>query len=194
MELFCFRYLASGNSQISLAVAYRMSPASISIILKECMAAICKTMGPENLPKPTAKNFSEIAEDYEKKWQFPNCFGALDGKHIRVKAFNNQGSLFYNYKGFHSIILLGLVDANYKFTLVDIGSMGSQSDGGIFAKSKISKQILEQKDTLPNSKLFGDKLLPPVIIADDAFPLKSTIMKPYPGKYLTEDKRIFNYR
>jgi len=25
-----------------------------------------------------------VAKEYEKKWQFPNLLGAVDGKHIRI--------------------------------------------------------------------------------------------------------------
>lgn len=36
--------------------------------------------------------------------------------------------------------------------------------------------------------------VPHVILADDAFPLTTTIMKPYPGRGMSQQERIFNYR
>lgn len=51
---------------------------------------------------------------------------------------------FCNYKGCRSIVLLELVDADYKFTLIDVGSYGRNSDGEIFSKSTIEK-MLENK-------------------------------------------------
>jgi len=47
---------------------------------------------------------------------------------------------------------------------------------------------------LPEPKEVGGKLLPHVILSDDAFSLKTYNMKPYPGKFLPMDQRIFNYR
>ncbi len=65
--------------------------------------------------------------------ELPNCVGAIDGKHVMMRCPPNTGSKYYNYKGYFSMVLLAVVDADYHFILVDIGSYGSNSDGGIFA-------------------------------------------------------------
>lgn len=65
------------------------------------------------------------AENFYSRQQFPNCIGAIDGKHIKIRCPPNSGSDFYiNYKQYFSIVLLAICDAQYKFTWVDIGQCG----------------------------------------------------------------------
>lgn len=83
-------------------------------------------------------------------------------------------------------MLLALVDANYNFICVDIGSYGSQSDGGIFDKSSLMKTLETNKLQIPAES---------VIVDDDAFPLKKYMMKPYPRRLQQTDREtIYNYR
>jgi len=47
----------------------------------------------------------------------------------------NGGSLYFNYKGFHSIVFLASVDADYKFLYVDNGA----SSGGVFRETDLKE-------------------------------------------------------
>jgi len=89
---------------------------------------------------PDSKNIDfkqKSEEEFSYKWNFPNYISAIDGKHVRIRSPSKSGSLFHNYKDFYSIVLLAMVDANYKFIVVDIGSFGKEGDSGIFLKSNM---------------------------------------------------------
>ncbi|XP_062575927.1 uncharacterized protein LOC134237799 [Saccostrea cucullata] len=142
------------------------------------------------------EDWQKIAKEFEDKWNFPNCIGAMDGKHIAIQCPLKSGSNYYNYKQFYSIVLLALVDADYKFIYVDCGCNGRVSDGGVFANSSLY-QALESNDlNIPPKKPLPLRHtpVPYVTVGDEAFPLKSYIMKPYSFKNLDQNKRIFNYR
>jgi len=34
--------------------------------------------------KPTEDNWRRIVNEFEEKWNFPNCLGAIDGKHNSI--------------------------------------------------------------------------------------------------------------
>jgi len=110
---------------------------------------------------------------------FPNCILAIDGKHVRIRSPSNSGSLFHNYKDYFSIVLLAMVDANYKFVAVDIGSFGKEGNSGIFLKSNMGKQILNGTFKFPKDcNLPGsDKVAPHVIVGDEAFRLHKHIIR-----------------
>lgn len=137
-----------------------------------------------------------IADEFNNLWHFPHCAGVLDGKHIKFRAPASEGSYYFNYKGDHSIVLMGMCDAQYRFTYVNIGVNGRVSDGGVFRESLLSNYITHNKLDFPlPSPLPGrTKAIPYVILADDAFPLGENLMKPYPQRGLTYSQKIFNYR
>ena len=146
----------------------------------------------------TPNDWKIIAENFHERWNFPLCLGAIDGKHIVLKAPPNSGSEYFNYKGTFSIVLMALVDAHYKFTCIDVGSYGRNSDGGILAHSNLGKALASDHLNLPESTILPEAShlgpLPYVIIGDEAFPLTNHMLRPFPGKQCSEDKQIFNYR
>lgn len=162
------------------------------------LKALCKNLQPLFLPSPSDINFIEKADQFWNQWNFPNLIGAIDGKHVRIIAPNNSGSLFFNYKNYFSVVLLALVDANYQFLAIDVGSYGKEGDAGIFLKSSLGKQINTRKFGFPEPKALPNSniVLPHVIVGDEAFKLDTHVMKPYCKKQTIEDpsKAIFNYR
>lgn len=89
----CLRYLATGESQRSLSFSFRMGKATVSTIVKETCHALWEGLQGEYLKVPqTAEEWAKIGSGFEMEWNFPNCFGALDGKHICMECPKNGGS------------------------------------------------------------------------------------------------------
>lgn len=153
-------------------------------------------MKDEFLPTPDIAKWNEIRSDFLSLWQFPNCIGAVDGKHVQIKAPANSGSQFFNYKGHFSIVLMATVDAKYRFVVVDIGGYGRQCDSTTFTGSAFGSMFEAGKVDLPPPTVLPgtDIECPSVFVADEAFALKTYMLRPFPGKELNESRRIFNYR
>lgn len=93
---------------------------------------------------------------------------------------------------------MAVVDADYKFIWVDIGGYGRNSDGGIFEASVMGQRCENQTMSVRNNRpLPGeDWPTPYVILGDEAFALKSYMIRPFPYRQSRNDhmKDIFNYR
>ena len=120
-----------------------------------------------------------MADQYLETWNFNNCIGAMNGKHVLINPPANSGSFYFNYKGSFSIVLLALVDANYKFLYVDIGCNVKISDGDVFKNSSLYRALEDNSLHIPGpAPLPGsDEVTLHVIVADDAFPLKTYIQR-----------------
>ena len=141
------------------------------------------------------EEWERISRDFYRKWNYPNCVGALDGKHVVLQKPINSGSTYYNYKKNFSTVLMALVDANYKFIFVDVGCNGRISDGGVFGNSTLYHELERDLLSLPIPKELpgSENVVPYHIVADEAFPLKPYLMKPFSQRGLTREKRMFNY-
>ncbi|XP_059923651.1 uncharacterized protein LOC132469674 [Gadus macrocephalus] len=137
----CLRYLATGDSYKSLGYSFRVGVSTISRIVPEVANAIWDGFVSTHMQMPKEEEWRAIAEEFEKEWDFPNCIGAIDGKHVTIRAPPCSGSMYHNYKGTFSIVLLAVVDANYCFRMVDVGAYGKGSDGGTLRASAFGKAL-----------------------------------------------------
>lgn len=136
------------------------------------------------MPK-TVEDWKKIEKLFLQRWNVPRCCGAIDGKHVVIKRPPCSGSEYFNYKKAYSIILFAMVDADYCFTYVDVGGNGRANDSAIFRDSTLNIAIENQTIGFPENS---------VIIGDDAFPLRTDLMKPFSKHGLSDEEKIFNYR
>jgi hypothetical protein len=71
---------------------------------------------------------SQVNGRFNIKWNFPHACGGMVGRYIPIKAPPKSALLYYNYKGFFSMILLALADADYKIVWASVAEYGSASD------------------------------------------------------------------
>ncbi|KAF0704930.1 protein ANTAGONIST OF LIKE HETEROCHROMATIN PROTEIN 1-like [Aphis craccivora] len=150
------------------------------------------------MPIPTEEKWMSIANQYYRLWNLPNCVGSIDGKHIRIQKVPNTGSTNFNYKTYHSIVLMACSDADGNFIMIETGFAGRNSDSGIFRASRMGRWLERDGLNLPNPRPLpndpNEINFPFYFVADEAFPLKKNLMRPNPRRTLTNKKRIFNYR
>lgn len=179
-----------------MAYQYRMGKSTVSKIIIETCLAIWTELVNIHMPQPTEEDHKRIANDYFNLWGFPNCIGSIDGKHCKIKCPSNTGSSFYNYKEYFSVILQAIVDAHKRFIAVEIGGRGRQSDGGTFHYSVINDLIESGRYNIPSDTNIPETsyCLPYALIGDEAYPLKTHLLRPFPSRNLDTHKEYFNSR
>ncbi|XP_022182081.1 protein ALP1-like [Myzus persicae] len=196
--LYVFWYLASGCSFKDLHYSYRIGISTISYIIREVTTIIWVNLHSEFMQLPsTSMAWEQISNGFQSKANFPHCIGAVDGKHIRVKKPSNSGSMYFNYKDYFSIILLAVVDSEYRFIYVSVGSYGKDCDSSIFKETTFWKKLTENSLHLPIPRPLSEHSntnVPFVIIGDEGFALNDNLLRPYGGTHLNKVKRVFNYR
>ncbi|KAK0146520.1 Protein ALP1-like [Merluccius polli] len=178
----CLRFLATGDSYRTIACRYRVGVSTVARIVTQVTKVIWDALVPH------ASAHHRRLEEY--------CRG-LPSQHLVIRAPDNSGSLFYNYKGTYSIVLLAVVDSEYCFRVVDVGSYGRTSDGDVLANSNFGQKLLDgtlglpPDVLLPGAEHMGQQ--PYVFVTDEAFPLRRNLMRPFPG-HQSGSHRVFNFR
>lgn len=66
-----------------------------------------------------------------------SCYGYIVGKHIQIRAPDHSGTAYFGYKKTFSTVLFALVDHDYRFLYVDVGSNGTVSDSTVYQSSTL---------------------------------------------------------
>lgn len=201
------RYLATGEDFESLMFHFRVHSSTIAQFIPTVCYHIYQVLRDEYMKFPkTEYEWNHLVDNTFERWHFPNAWGAIDGKHVRLLLPADSGSNYYCYKGFHSIVLMAVVGYDYKFLYVDVGCQGRISDGGVFKATDLYADLEKSNLGLPAPRPLPvtegnehwDKdytQYPYFLVGDSAFSMTKYMMKPYDhNKSLNADQRIFNYR
>ncbi|KAL4098160.1 hypothetical protein QTP88_022810 [Uroleucon formosanum] len=89
------RFLATERSYEDLKFSTCISATSLSFIIPETCKAIFEALQMDYLKFPTTKDeWKTVAMGFCDRWQFVNCGGSIDGKHIRILQPPGTGAQF----------------------------------------------------------------------------------------------------
>ena len=196
----CLYRLGRGDYLTTISEMTGLASPTICNITIEVSEAIVNNLWEDNVGKYFPSDEGEFLDkmvEMESLWQFPCCFGAIDGCHIPIKCPSGgreANKEYHNFKNFYSIVLMAIVDAKYRFIWASCGYPGNSHDSLIFKSTQLYSDITQGK-VIPNiaKEEVGAKIHP-LILGDSAFPFKTWLMKPYTNAILSEEQRYFNYR
>ena len=87
---------------------------------------------------------------------------------------------------------MAIARPSYECLYADVATNGRVNDGGVWNKCGFSKALENQELSIPNPRCLPEN--PFCLDRDDAFALKTYMMKPYPQQNLTTERRVYNYR
>ncbi|XP_033221201.1 uncharacterized protein LOC117175603 [Belonocnema kinseyi] len=179
----------------SLSYVFRVSPNTISEIVRETCTAIWTVLKNSAFPHLMREGWCAHARTFEEKWNFPHCIGAADAKVVLIQATAppNSGSAYYTYKQRFGINVMAIADAHYRFIIVDMDALGRRKDGGVFKESTMGQRFEQSSLQVPVPEPVdaNGSTLPYVLAGEKAFPLCSHMMRPYPRHgHLNRNKQI----
>ena len=188
-------YLATNADYRTIGHLFGVSKSTVCIVTKEVCAAIVNVLLPKYIRVPTGDELKKVVEGFRDGLGFPQCAGVVDGTHIPIVSPEKCPADYYNRKGWHSIIMQGMVNNVGHFTEVYIGWPGRVHDARVFVNSTLYTK--GQNGTLfPDWKqtICGEEV-PLLVLGDPVYPLLPWLMKAFPNNgSLSSQQKMFNYR
>ncbi len=110
------RYLATGDSSKCLQYGFQVAYNTICLLIPHVCQVIVDDYHEEVIKTlTTPQDWMVVANQMSRRWQYHHCLGAIDGKHVAIRKPMKAESYYFNYKNFHLLLLMALVDGDYKF-------------------------------------------------------------------------------
>ncbi|XP_046407900.1 putative nuclease HARBI1 [Ischnura elegans] len=112
-------YLKSGSDYGVVGLALGVGKATVHVIVRDFCRAVLDRYFMEYIVFPSTEEEMAAKENcFRTRWNFPGTIGAIDGCHIPMKTPIHGGADYYNYKGWHSVILSAVVDSQYRWRVL----------------------------------------------------------------------------
>ncbi|XP_073488862.1 uncharacterized protein [Aquarana catesbeiana] len=161
--------LATNSEYRSIGHLFGVSKSPACQCVQDFCKAVCTLLAPEIVQSPDKENLKDMADYFENRWGLPQCVGAIDGSHIQIIAPQEYHTDYFNRKGWHSIILQGVVDGKGLFWNVN---------GGLYP-------VCTKNICGVNVGYY--------VLGDSAYPLQNWLLKPFPDNgRLKPEQQIYN--
>lgn len=172
--------LATPAEYRSIGNIFGVSKGSVMNCFKSLVYAINNSqLRSTYLKVPSMEEFESIAKGFQERTGYPNCCGAIDGSHIRIKVPVDQRSSYYSHQCNYSCLLLAICDHRMRFYWLTTGHPGRSGDAGTFNTTQFYSQ-LNSNTVLPSSNLtLNGVQIPYHLIGDSAFARTSWLSKPF---------------
>jgi hypothetical protein len=195
-RIACALYTLGSSSELrTISHLFGIGKSTARGILHEFCSVVVNLFFKSIIKFPYSQNEIKATIDgFQKKCSYPQCLGALDGTHIPIKPPLGQETDYYNYKKYHSVIMLATVDSDLLFTYVNIGAPGRCNDASIFNRCILS-EIIEDPIYANQFMMVNNTKIQSHLIADSAFALSRTVLKPFADRAgMPNSHSTFNYR
>lgn len=185
--------LATGSEYRSIEHLFGVSITTVCRCVQDFCAAAETVLVPEQIRFPTEEKFREMAAYSENRWGLPQCVSAIDGSHIPIMAPEDYHCDYFNRKGWHSIILQGVVDGKILFWNVFAGLPGSLHDARVLRLSSLWELASRGNHFPAHTRNIGGVTAGYYILGGSAYPLQNWLLKPFQDTgRLTAEQHIFN--
>ena len=146
----------------------------IKVVVEVCQVIVVNKWH-ESVEKYFAKSEEEFLEkmrEMESEWQFEYALSAIDGSHLPAKCppVGAQAiKQYHNFKSFYSVILLGLVDSNYRFVWASLDAPGNTHDSTFQSTTLWSNIVSGGVLSEAVAKTNDDIVIPLLILGDREF-------------------------
>ncbi|XP_033976317.1 protein ANTAGONIST OF LIKE HETEROCHROMATIN PROTEIN 1-like [Trematomus bernacchii] len=183
--------LATNSEYRTISHLFGVGRSTVCCCVQEFCSAVVTLLLPEFMPWPNSEKLEEMALYFEGRWGVLQCVGAVDGSHIPILRPEEYHNEYFNRKGWHSVILQGVVDGKGLFWSVFVGLPGSMHDSRVFSLSSLVSCV-DRGGLLPHvTKNIGGHDVGYYILGDSAYPLQRWLMKPFQGR-LTPQQHVYN--
>ncbi|XP_060776402.1 uncharacterized protein LOC132885894 [Neoarius graeffei] len=187
--------LATGGEYRTISHLFGVGVSTVFNCVQDFCNTVIKVLLPAHITCPDAERLAEMAALFQSHWRVPQCVGAIDGSHIPIIAPEEYPRDYYNWKGWHSVVLQAVVDGRGLCWDVCFGFPGSVHDTRVLKQSHLW-EVLSDGEFLGQSKLtISGCEVGHYLIGDPAYPMQNWLMKPFSDTgRLTPEQHTYNYR
>ncbi|XP_064103412.1 putative nuclease HARBI1 [Macrobrachium nipponense] len=145
-----------------------MSQASVSRIISQVTDILYNKARTEIKMPQNPQEIHQTAQAFHRISGFPRVIGAIDGTHIPIKAPSDNEYIYVNRKGYHSLNLQVVGNAQNLITSYTVKYPGSTHDAYIWNNCPLRGRFQDG--------VYGDMHL----LGDSGYPLEPFLLTPYP--------------